>query len=215
MKKISDNVYIKLSIYQTQYVKQFQENDIKFFFDNTVPVSTLTFLDALIKIGVTDVYIADDLCYKLPRVSKACKKNNVQIRLILNRIPTTAPNIGEDIRHPIFTPRHYYELDKYIDVAEFDCFYENESDAYNWSVFKVLYKAWFKKHDWWNDLREINKDVKFFYPVRQELESLIQRKVDCGHRCVWNDRCHKCDFILELAKDFYDSDLYIKQKKHE
>ena len=215
LNKIHDNIYVKLSIYQAYYAEKLKEKEIKFFFDNTIPVSTFTLLDELIKIGVTDVYIADDLCYRLDDVSKRCKKDNIQIRLILNRIPATTPRADVDIHSPIFTPRHFEALDEYIDVAEFDCHYDNESDAYNWSVFNVLYKSWFIKHDWYNDLREINKDLAIFYPVRQEMPLFIERKMNCGRRCAYDDMCHKCETIIELAELLYDDGVYVKQGKIE
>jgi len=130
LNKIHNNIYVKLTRFQFRYAEKLKENNIKFFFDNTVPVSTFILLDELIKLGVTDVYIADDLCYNLENVSKRCQKDNVQIRLILNRIPATTINPYEDVRAPIFSPRHFNVLDEYIDVAEFDCYYNDESDAY-------------------------------------------------------------------------------------
>lgn len=211
LNKLHDNVYVKLNIYQQRYAIEFKNKGIKFFFDNTVPVSTFILLDELIKMGVSDVYIADDLCYNLENVSNRCKKDNVQIRLILNRIPATTPNADTDIHSPIFTPRHFNVLNEYIDVAEFDCFYDSESDAYNWNIFNVLFKSWFIKHDWYNDLREINKDINFFYPVRQEMPLFIERKTNCGRKCAYSDKCHKCEVVIELAELLYDDDVYIKQ----
>jgi len=209
LNKIYDNIYVRLNVAQYQYVEKLKEKGIKFFFDYTLPASNFVLLDKLIQMGVSDVYIADDLCYRLEDVSNRCKNSNVQIRLILNRIPSTVPAAGSDIHSPIFTPRHYSQLNEYIDVAEFDCYYEFESDAYNWNMFTVLYKAWFIKHDWYNDLREINLDLEIFYPVRQEMPNFIERKLNCGRQCVYNDRCHKCETVIELAQMMYEDGTYI------
>ena len=213
LNKINPNIHIRLNLYQFSYIDKLKKENIKFFFDSDLPVSTFILLDELIRLGVTDVYIADDLCYNLEKVSKRCKKDNIQIRLILNKIPVTTPTAYTDVRAPIFTPRHFEVLDQYIDVAEFDCFYNNESDAYNWKVFNVLYKSWFIKHDWYNDLREINKDLEIFYPVRQEMPNFIERKVNCGRKCVYDDICYKCDTVVELANLLYDDGVYIKIEK--
>ena len=110
---------------------QLQQNNIKFFFGKELPITSFTLLDEMFANGVSDIYIADDLCYNLAKVSKRCKEKGVQIRLILNRIPITSLLAYDDVRAPIFSPRHYEELNKYIDVAEFDCYYEDTSDAYN------------------------------------------------------------------------------------
>ena len=50
----------------------------------------------------------------------AADKAGVHIRLILNRIPTLLLGKSEDVRSPIFIPETVDELDKYIDVFEFD-----------------------------------------------------------------------------------------------
>ena len=213
LNKLHSNLYIRLNLYQFPQAEKLKEKEIKFFFDNTVPVSTFILLDELIRLGVSDVYIADDLCYNLDKVAIRCKRDNVQVRLILNRIPATTPTAYSDVRAPIFTPRHFETLDQYIDVAEFDCFYSDESDAYNWNIFNVLYKAWFKKHDWYNDLREINKDLEIFYPVRQEMPAFIDRKIECERRCVYKNTCRKCDTVMELARDLYDDGVYVKIKQ--
>lgn len=210
LNKIHDNIYVRLNIYQSSYIEQLKNNNMKFFFDNTVPVTSYSLLDNMIYIGVSDVYIADDLCYNLENVSNRCKQDNVQIRLILNHIPATNSLSFSDVRAPIFTPRHFEALDKYIDVAEFDCFYEQESDAYNWSMFKVLYNAWFEKHDWYNDLREINLDLEIPYPVRTELPNFIERKLNCGRRCSYTDSCNKCEVVKKISQKLYDTDTYIK-----
>lgn len=213
LNKIHDNIFIKLNLYQFNWAKKLKENNIKFFFDITVPITTFTLLDEVIKLGVTDIYVADDMCYNLDNVRAACDKHGIQIRLILNRIPATTFGANTDIRAPIFSPRHFEILDNYIDVAEFDCFYEKESDAYNWGLFKVLYKAWFINHDWWNDLREINYDLEIFYPVRQELPNFIKRKINCGRKCVYSKRCNKCEIVMEIANEFYEEGSYIKLNK--
>lgn len=131
LNSIYNNVYIRLDVTQWQYAEKFKAEGIKFFFDYSFAASNFVLLDKLIQMGVTDVYIADDLCYRLEDVANRCAKDDVQIRLILNRIPITIPGAGTDIHSPIFTPRHYDYLNNYIDVAEFDCYYEINSDAYN------------------------------------------------------------------------------------
>lgn len=76
----------------------------------------------MLKLNVSDIYIYDALCYQMPIVKDKCNKQNIQIRLVLNKIPTNQPNAGQDYRAPIFTPRDMDTLENFIDVAEFDCF---------------------------------------------------------------------------------------------
>ena len=75
-------------------------------------------------------------------------------------------------------------------------------------MFDVLYKAWFIKHDWYNDLREINKDIEIVYPVRTQLPNFISRKLNCGRLCSYSNKCNKCEVVMDIAKQLYDEDLY-------
>lgn len=208
--KMHDNIYVKLNIRQVHYIDELKEKGIKFFVDNSAPISNFCLLDEILKLGVTDIYIADDLCYCMEEVHDKCEELEVQIRLILNRIPSTTPFANQDIYSPIFSPRDYEVLDQYIDVAEFDCYYSEENDAYNWSLFNVLYKSWFIRHDWFNDLREINKDLQIFYPVRTIMPLFMERKTNCGRACAVSNSCHKCETVMELAEMLYDDGVYIK-----
>lgn len=97
-----------------------QELGIKFYFSPDFPIVNFRLLDYVIQLGVTDVYIMDDLCYNLEKVRAAADKANVRIRLILNRIPSMLLNKGENVRSPIFIPETVDELSKYIDTVEFD-----------------------------------------------------------------------------------------------
>ena len=57
-------------------------------------------LEDIAALGVTDVYIADDLCYDLLNVRKACDKLNLSVRWILDVIPSGTVNKNADPRAP-------------------------------------------------------------------------------------------------------------------
>lgn len=47
------------------------------------------------------------------------------------------------------------------------------------------------------------------------MPDFIERKMNCGRQCVYNDRCRKCDTVMEIAESLYDDGVYIKQGKKE
>lgn len=112
-------VYIVTTLFKNYY-KYFKENNIKFYFNPEYPVSNFRMFDYVCSLGVTDVYIQDDLCYDLKKVRKAADKYGVQIRLILNNIPSILPNKGLNVRSPWFIPEVIDKLEEYIDIVEFD-----------------------------------------------------------------------------------------------
>ena len=101
-------------------------------------------MDDIIDMQVSDIYISDDLYYKLPQISQRCKKNNIQLRMVLNRVPAFSYN-ELPYTAPFFSPRDMDELSNYIDVGEFDCSFN--TPYYDWHKFNVYYKAWFIKKD--------------------------------------------------------------------
>ena len=168
-------------------------------------------MDFLIyKVKVTDIYIYDDLCYNIPNISKQCKQNNIDIRLILNTIPSTAPDAGDNLISPIFTPRDKDILNEYIDTIEFDCYIDEDRTQYNWNVFNVLYEVWFKDKDWYGDLRSLNKDLNFYLPVYSTLPTFSEKRISCGRRCAMANSCHRCKDIIEMAQELANNGYFIR-----
>lgn len=197
LQKKTDNFSIRLKVDDLPLIDFLRENKIKFFFDTTLPATNYTHLDFLIKIGVSDVYIADDLCYNLPDVSEYCHKYDVKVRLVLNRIPCTSPDKGINPCSPFYCPQDMRVLNKYYDIFEFDC----GQETYDWHKFKVLYRAWFENHYWHGNLKEINPDIILNIDNDTYYKRLIDNKIVCGRRC--NQRvsspCRKCYQWLDIS----------------
>lgn len=102
-------------------IELLKQKKINFYFDTSYVCSNFVLFAAMIAMGVSDIYAYDDLFYNLKKVSKTCKEHNIQIRTVLNRVASTSPGKGFDIRGPFITPRDMNVLEEYIDVAEFDC----------------------------------------------------------------------------------------------
>lgn len=116
---IHPQVYIVTTLRRNQY-KIFQKNNIKFYFNSEIPIDSFRMFEYVCSLGITDVYIQEDLCYNLKKVRKAADHFGVQIRLVLNHIPSLMPNKGTNVRSPWFIPETVDELDKYIDIVEFE-----------------------------------------------------------------------------------------------
>lgn len=199
LSKLNPEVYVRLVQGNTTFaaIDELKQKGCKFFYDSPFCAENYCELDALIDLGVSDIYVSGDLCYKLPEVSEYCHAHGVNLRLILNRIPNTAIGAGEDPRSMIFRPQDITLLSQYIDTFEFDC-----GSPYDWAMFDVLHRAWFIRKHWHGDLREINKDLKIEYPNDSVFPHFTDYKISCGRKCSKRIRnnCHKCDQFLEIAK---------------
>lgn len=199
--KIKDCVYVRLDSHQYVYHKELKKEGIRFFFDYTFPISNFTDLHFVIDMGVSDIFMADDLVYCLPDVKKICEKNNIQTRLVLNLIPITLPNKGRDVTSFIPRPMDTKFLSKFIDIFEFDC-----GDPYDWHEFEVLLKIYYHKHYWFGDLTELNEDIDlpFGFPDDQIDPHLTEFRHNCNRSCDRGRRCTYCQDVYNLAEVFVE-----------
>lgn len=208
LNKMFDNVYTRVTAENFYSWKELKENNCKFFFDASYPAYNLASLQEMISMGVTSVYPADDLLYNLEDTAKYCHENEIKMRLVLNRIPSTLFYRGENYLCQIYSPRDMELLDKFIDIFEFDC-----QKPYDWAKFDVLFRAWFKKEDWHGDLREINDDLVNEFNVLTIPGGLADYKAKCGLRCVkrTSNKCRKCFQFIDISKQFLEKNIYIKK----
>lgn len=195
--KVSNNIYCRVRASDMIMIPELKENNIKFFFDSDISAYNYSTLAAYINYGVSDVYITDDLCYDLKNVNKICAENNVQMRLILNHIPSTTFDSGTNPRSPIFMPKDMDILNQYFDVFEFDC-----GNPYDWAKFDVLYRTWFENKYWHGQLNEINEDVAQDFNCDSIYPDFTKFKINCQRRCdrrVTN-HCTKCESFIEIGK---------------
>lgn len=180
-------------------VLELAENGYQFFFDRTLlPTYDYTNLDFLLSIGVSDVYIADDLCYNLQEVHEFLQEKNVKSRLVLNKIPSTVYDKGRNLRSPIYRPQDLETLSQYYDVFEFDC-----GSPFDWVKFDVLYRSWFVKEKWVGDLREINDDLEIEFPCLSIVPEFTRYKNNCDKQCIKrvNCPCKKCQQFIEIGQE--------------
>ena len=57
-----------------------KKNNIKFYFDFNHAATNFRSLEQIANMGVSAIYIADDLCYNLKQVRKACNAYGLELR---------------------------------------------------------------------------------------------------------------------------------------
>lgn len=198
LNKICDNVRFIATMGDVNSFEKLKENDVDFFLSDDYPCRSFKDLQAYVEsLGVSQVYIADDLCYNLPAVNEYCAKFGVKVRVVLNRVPITITSPA-DPTIMVWIPQDQALMDKYFDVAEFDC---GKDKGYDFHQLDVLYRSWFERHDWAGDMREICKGIPYRYVARTILPGTNDGKIKCGLGCVRNGwSCTKCKQILELSK---------------
>lgn len=185
---------------------QLADINAKFFFDADQPATSFCLLDELCSYDITDVYIADDLCYQLEKVRKYADIHHLQVRMILNQIPSTIKKRGMSITSPWFIPETVDQLSQYVDVGEFV--------SENFVELDTLYNIWYNKKRFREDLRFINKDIRLEIPNQCLIPDFTIFKMNCGHRCLYEPVCNKCSQFHMMALDLYSKDIEYNLKEY-
>lgn len=196
LSKIGDNVYFCLEGYDIQKVEKLKQNGCKFYFDKNCGVSSYWELKYLVEsLGVDSLYIVDDLCYNLEKVSDYCHAHNVRLRVVLNRCPSKI--VHDDKRLMFYRPQDMEYVERYYDIAEFECG-EGFKD-FNANLCEVLYKRFFVKRDWYGNVQELNPSIPFEVYNRQLPLPYCRKKSTCGLRCLQDgSACNYCDTMYKL-----------------
>lgn len=205
--KIGGNVYFKLSGQDVRSIDELKECGCRYFFGNDVPAYNLTSLASFVRMGVSDVYIKDDLWYDLTRTASYCHDNHIALRVVANRVPSTALGKGDCAEDMFLRPSDIALIDGLVDTLEFDCW---DKGVYDFAKADVLYRAFFDKGEWNGDLREINCDLKLAVPNTALFPQFTASKLVCGLVCRKGGKCAKCGQFLEVAGQLSKKKVRVK-----
>ena len=205
------NVAVRVMKGNVKVLVDLIKEDIQAFFHYDFPAYNITSLSYMLSLGVSDVYLADDLFYNLYDVYPILQEKGVQHRMILNMIPSNLPNAGADPKAPIFPPECGHLLFPYVDVVEFEC-----GRPFNWARCGVYYRAWFQREDWHGDLIEIIPNLTLSIPNDSLIvDRLIWFKLGCGRRCDARvtSPCNKCEQFIKMAQSLNKKGYIVQREK--
>lgn len=193
------NVYIKLNyqLYNEFFINKENKPKIRFFFDTQI--SEVDTLNALLKIGVTDVYIVENLCFELDKISKLVHSYNAAIRVYPN-IAQSKWNDTPALKKFFIRPEDINEYEKYIDVIEFYNV-DKQVDIY-YNIYKI-------KKQWFGKLNEIILDFNSEIDNKYIIPRFAEMRIKCGKNCLKGGNCRRCEVIEELSNSLEKSDLVV------
>ena len=200
---INPFIYFRIK-FDIDKITEMRENGLKYFIEPDSAPSCFSLLEEQISLGVTDIYVCDDLCYNLELVKKTCEKNNVSVRLIVNRIASTRVDKGINPKAPIFIPECLDNLSKYIDVFEID--------SNSWVKIGTYYRIWFERQEWRENLQYIYPELEIYIPNESLIPNFMDFKMNCGYRCGHGSSCKKCEQFVEIARDLRSKNIEYKKE---
>ena len=206
-----NNVYILIHMWELQYLQTYEENNVNYIFDKSMPIYSYSLLEWVLNRKTKGIYLSDDLTYNLDHIYKQCSSQGIELRIILNKIPVTNPIALVCPSAQVYKPQDYNFLSQYYSVGEFDC-----GEEYDWVKAEVLYRKWFIEHDYNDDLEFMNHDLVLPYPTKSIPPELTRLRAVCQHRCTMRSEnlCSKCKRLLFMGYKNADNNLVYNNSEH-
>ena len=196
------NIALKFLKYEEEFEDLFntiKENKIDFFFGTWV--RDWDTLRGLIDLGVSDIYIVENLGFELDLIGRLAVESGISIRVFAN-VCQTSWKKSDPIKSFFIRPEDVSLYDLYIDVIEF---YGKETNIQN-----VMFRGYAKEKKWFGNLKEIIIGLDKDIDSRSLPPMFAARRVNCGKRCIKDGKCNICDRIIESEKVLKDKGFYFK-----
>lgn len=185
-----------------KYITPLKENNIPFFFDRLL--QSWTELCYYVDLGVSDVYITNDLGFDIEAVGEFCHRTGVKVRAFPNFAQRAVNN--RDVHSFFIRPEDTKEYEEYIDVYEFVYRISNIEQS-------TYYKIYAKDRQWFGDLKEIIIGLEQEIDNRGIVKQFSIYRKKCQLKCQRLSHCHICESCLFLSEKLLESGQIIDNSK--
>lgn len=198
------NITIRLNLAEDILrVDQFKDAGLPFFIN--IRVDNLDTLRYLVDIGVSDVYIVNELGFNLKKVSEFCHNNGVNVRVFPNVAQSKTYEYTLDPLTKFFIrPDDILTYEEYVDTIEFFGGLASQD---------VLYDI-YNDGRWQGDLNELILDLSKEINCMNLLPDFGKHRTCCEKRCAL-DKCNYCMIANSFAKELEKKDIYVTKGKNE
>ena len=177
-----------------------QELKVPFFTGHIV--TNFDQLQYLCNLGVSDVYLAEDICFDLKRARAVCERYKVQIRAFPN-VGQCSVKSGPALKKFFIRPEDVEVYSDCIDTLEF------------WGPLdrQVTLLQIYKKGIWFGDLKDLILDFDLSFDSKTIIPDFARIRKNCGRRCMKGEHCSICDTMYQISQKLADRNIIIKQKK--
>lgn len=157
------------------------------------PITSFYELREVLALGPAQVMIGPPLSFDLKQV-RAVVGSDVRIRMIANSARPqylAAGKSQEGIFGPWIRPEDVDAYGQYVDTLEF------EGDLKKEETLLYIYK---KNKEWPGNLNLLIDNLNFNVDNRAIPEDLVDKRMNCGQRCMRSGSCHLCASAFKLAE---------------
>lgn len=182
---------------ESDLYQKLKENNLSFFFG--LYVRHWDVFTHLIKMGVSDVYIIEELAFELNLLGPVAHASNVSIRVFAN-IAQSSWDENHSIKSFFIRPEDISIYEPYVDVIEF--FGKTKE------VQEVMIKVYAIKKKWIGDLNELIIGLAESVPNKSIIPAIFGAiRVKCGKKCLKGSKCNICNSLVQTANTLNEKDL--------
>lgn len=161
-----------------------------FFHQYVTSWDTLSFL---LSLGVSDIYICEELGFSLSEVRPVAK--DINIRVIPN-IAQSSCNETSSILKFFVRPEDIEYLEPFADICEFVINKEDTNRAT--SAYEALYRVYAINKSWSDDLSKIIAGAP---SIKNNMlpPNFAGTRFSCSKKCFKGRKCHKCQTAEKVA----------------
>ena len=166
-----------------------KELKIPFFFMDFV--RSWDMFHGFIKLGVSDLYIVEELGFELKVLGQIARASSISIRVFAN-VCQSSWNESDSLKSFFIRPEDVSIYDQYVDVLEFFGEKQNQQE--------VMFKVYAKDKKWFGPLKEIIVGLDSEIDSRSILPNFAHIRVGCKKRCIKGEPgyipCKICDSFI-------------------
>lgn len=159
-------------------------------------------LNYILNLGVSQVYLGEDICFSLDSAKRLCKQHQVAVRAFPN-VAQSSVKATPALKKFFIRPEDTVEYTHYIDTLEF----WGPTDRQ-----EILLRI-YKKGVPFNDLNDLILDFNFNFDSRRILPGFARIRSSCNRRCMKGTPCSICDRFLSISEKLSEKGLVIRHKK--
>lgn len=198
------NFALKFAFYDEEInIDKIKEAKIDFYFE--VYISEWEKLLEVLNLGVSDVFITEELCFDLKRVASIVHQNNAKIRVFPNVSQKSWKNLPA-LKTFFIRPEDLSSYEPYIDVLEM---YGDRKKH------EIYYKIYSKDKKWFGDLSELIIDLDYPLDSRFVIPRFGEKRINCQRKCLKGERCKICEKIERLSKTLKEAKILVRMDKEE
>lgn len=154
----------------------------------------------LIELGVSDIYVTEALGFELKTVANVLHPLKIKIRVFPN-VAQSASSRTKAMKKFFIRPEDTSLYEPYVDVFEF----WTTKDRLN-----TYFRIYAIEGKWIGSLNELIRSFHTDKPIDNKNLLSIDRRINCGKRCLKGVPCNICEEWVTLSDTLYNNDLMLE-----